>query len=127
MHSARPLTILTVDDSEIVFKLLSVVFTENKNFNWLGHAYTLEEAHSFLREKEPQVVILDIHIKESTSFGLLEYINKHYPDISTIMFSNVSSEPYRAKCKELGAAYFIDKSTEMEKLSGILKSLSVSR
>lgn len=126
MQSARPITILTVDDSEIIYGLLSEIFSEHENIIWQGHAFTLEEAHSFLGEKEPQVVILDINIKENTSFGLLEYISKHYPDISTIMFSNESATPYRTKCRELGAAYFIDKSTEIDKLSDILKNLSFS-
>lgn len=127
MKSGRPLTVLTVDDSEIVYKMLGTMFSSIKNVTWLGHAFSLNEAHTRLSAKKPQVVILDIHLKEENSFGFLEYISKHYPDTIVIMLSNIAIPPYRKKCKELGATYFLDKSTEYEKLSGILTSLSVSR
>ncbi|MGZ3864449.1 MAG: response regulator [Bacteroidia bacterium] len=123
---SRPLTVLTVDDSEIVYKMLGMVFSETKNITWLGHVYYLEEAKTSLSEKPPHVVILDIHFKEETSFGLLEYIHRNHPDIVVIMLSNIATPPYRKKCKELGAAYFLDKSIEFEKLSGLLKSLSAT-
>jgi len=127
IQSEPLLTVFTVDDSEIVFRNMGIWLTENKNITWLGHAFLLADAYKQIAEKKPQLVILDIQLKEGTSFDLLEYLSKQYPHIVVIMFTNKTTEPYRKKCEELGAKYFFDKSTEFEKIPQLLKTLLPSR
>ena len=123
MQGETPLTIFTVDDSEIVFKNMGSLLTESKTISWIGHAFSLADAQKQIAKKNPQIVILDIQLKEDSSFQLLQHISKQHPAITVIMFTNLSSEPYREKCKKLGAKYFLDKSTEFEKIPQILEEL----
>lgn len=120
----KTLTVFTVDDSEIVYKIIGPLLVETKNITWLGHAFSLPDAYLQLSKKIPKVIILDIQLKEESGFELLEYLSKNHPAIVVIMFSNLSSIPYREKCKELGAKYFLDKSTEFEKIPEILTEIT---
>lgn len=117
------LTVFTVDDSEIVYKNMGLLLAENKNVTWLGHSFSLDDAYLQIAEKKPKLVILDIHLKENNSFELLEHIKKEYPSTVVVMFTNISTEPYRKKCKDLGAQYFLDKSDEFEKIPQIVEEL----
>jgi DNA-binding NarL/FixJ family response regulator len=118
-----PITIFTVDDSDVVYKNLGSLLNENKHISWIGHAFSLPEAYIQITEQKPQIVILDIQLKERSSLELLEYLTKKYPDIVVIMLTNLAIAPYRKKCTELGAKYFLDKSSEFEKISQIVEEL----
>jgi DNA-binding NarL/FixJ family response regulator len=123
MQSETPLTIFTVDDSEIVYRNIGSIINQGKNSSWVGHAFTIADAYKQIAEKKPDIVILDIQLKEGTSFELLEHLTKNYPAMVVIMFTNIATEPYREKSKKLGAKYFLDKSTEFEKIPQILEEL----
>ncbi|HKC67409.1 MAG TPA: response regulator [Bacteroidia bacterium] len=123
MEREQVLTIFTVDDSEIIYKNMSTWLTPNKHVKWLGHAFSVPDAYKQISTQNPQLVILDIQLKADSSFELLQYIHKQHPHTEVIMFTNHSTEPYRKKCKEFGAKYFLDKSTEFEKIPQILNEL----
>ncbi|MGE0635359.1 MAG: response regulator [Bacteroidia bacterium] len=117
------LKVLTVDDSQIVSDNLSEMLGEIKNVNWIGHAFTLSDAYLHIIEKSPEVIILDIQMKEESGFELLEFLKEKHPEIDVMMFTNLSYMPYRKKSMELGAKYFLDKSTEFEKIPEILTNI----
>lgn len=119
----QTLTVFTVDDSEIVYKNIGSLLLETKNILWVGHSFSLYDACLQIDKKNPNVVILDIQLREESGFEFLEYLSKNHPAIVVIMFSNLSSTPYRHKSTELGAKYFLDKSTEFEKIPKILTEL----
>lgn len=119
----QTLTVFSVDDSEIVYKSIKTLLLETKNILWAGHALSLHDACLLIDKKNPNVVILDIQLREESGFEFLKYLSKNHPAIVVIMFSNLSSMPYREKAMELGAKYFLDKSTEFEKIPEILTEL----
>ncbi|MES2397736.1 MAG: response regulator [Bacteroidota bacterium] len=119
----QTLTVFSVDDSEIVYKSIKTLLLETKNILWAGHALSLHDACLQIDKKNPNVVILDIQLREESGFEFLKYLSKNHPAIVVIMFSNLSSMPYREKAMELGAKYFLDKSTEFEKIPKVLTEL----
>ena len=117
------LKVLTVDDSQIVSDNLGEMLSDIQNVNWIGHAFTLSDAYLSIIEKNPEVIILDIQMKEESGFELLEFLRDKHPEIQVMMFTNLSYMPYRKKSMELGAKYFLDKSTEFEKIPEILTTI----
>lgn len=117
------LTVFTIDDSEIVYNNMGSFLAEIKHVKWIGHAFNLSDAYLLLSKNLPDIVILDIQLKTESSFEFLDYLNKKYPNIVVVMFTNMSSTPYRKKCAELGAKFFLDKSAEFEQIPKILREL----
>lgn len=117
------LKVLTVDDSQIVSDSLGTMLGEINDVNWIGHAFTLSDAYLRIIENSPEVIILDIQMKEESGFELLEFLRDKHPEIEVMMFTNLSYLPYRKKSMELGAKYFLDKSTEFEKIPEILTDI----
>ena len=123
----QSLRVLTVDDSPIVSESLGTLLGELQSINWVGHAFNLSEAHIQIIEKAPEVVILDINMKEESGFDLLEFLAEKHPEIELMMFTNMSYLPYRKKSFELGAKYFLDKSTEFEKIPEVLNQILTNK
>ena len=85
-------------------------------------AGSYEEALVLLVPAHPDIAILDINLPGASGIELLRYIKTRYPSTHVIMLSNQSGEFYRAKCKSLGASYFIDKSTEFDQVPQAIAS-----
>lgn len=123
MTNDSNLKILTIDDSPIVSEGIGSLLRELDNINWVGHAFNISQAHVYIIEQNPDVIILDIQLKDESGFDMLEFLRAKHPEIQVIMFTNLSYAPYRKKSMELGAKYFLDKSTEFEKIPEILTEI----
>jgi response regulator of citrate/malate metabolism len=90
---------------------------------WVGHAFCIKEAKDLIRIKKPDVVLLDIILKEECGFDLLKYIKNNYPDIVVFMLSNrINSSNYK-KSLLMGAHYLIDKSYEFYNIPNLLMAI----
>ena len=110
------LNILIVDDSqplqERVFAMLKgVTALEN-----IGQAYSVAEARRVISEQQPAIVILDIQLGDGSGIDLLREIKQKYPAIRFIIFTNQCEAFYRQRCTDLGADFFLCKSTGAKSL-----------
>lgn len=108
--------ILSVDDAPIIFKQLKYLLDDLDDIELTGNAKNLDEAYNFLKTNKPDIIILDLKLKNENGLDLLEFVTKQYPEIKTIILSNEGDYFYRNKCKQMGAACFLDKSYEFDKL-----------
>lgn len=117
------LKVLTVDDSATIVHHIGNYFKEIKKIEWVGHAFNISQAQQLITERTPQVLILDIMLKEENGFDLLAYINKNHPQISVVVLTNVTGAFYHRRSQSLGATHFLDKSYDFEDLPRILDSI----
>ncbi len=121
------LKIVTVDDSEMVTSYFNYIFKDIVNLKWIGHAYNIREAKILIKGEKPDVVIVDIELKEENGFYLLKYLKRAYPDVAVFMLSNTANFNYARKSKLLGAHYFIDKSLEFYNIPNFLMALQSAK
>lgn len=117
------LNILVVDDTELVVDRLFEMLSELTCVDKLFKANSYAEAVAVLEKNIPDIVLLDIQMPGKNGIQLLQFIRNTYPDVCTVMFTNRVSDYYREICENIGANYFIDKSTEFEKIPGIVQDL----
>ncbi len=114
------LKVLSIDDSTTITTHLNYLLKDLNEVDWIGHAYDFCEAKELLKNSKPDVVLLDIMVKEESGFELLGYIKKHFPEVRVFMLSNLNEKIYKVKSKQLGACHYIDKSYEFETIPGLL-------
>ena len=85
-------------------------------------AGSFESAQALLTEQTPDLVLLDINLGNRSGIELLQFIHERYPTVTVIMLSNQSGPRFRAVCLGLGAASFIDKSTEFGQIRSLVTS-----
>ncbi len=93
-----------------------------------GQALNAQDAIQSIVKLKPDVVILDIRLNNSNSgMDVLKQIKKEIPSSITIMLTNYPYPQYREKCHALGADYFFDKVTEIEKVYDTFKQLLMDK
>lgn len=108
--------VLIADDSSIVRGRMATLLTDVEEVEIVGEAQDVPEAVESVTRLKPDLVILDIQMPGGTGIDALEKIKRDKPAPIVMMFSNDSYSRYRQRCMELGADYFFDKSTEVDKL-----------
>ena len=114
--------VLIVDDSKIVCEGLQQILAAS-DVEVANPVHNVHEAIRAISKYKPDVVILDIRMPGPSGMGVLKDIKDKMLPIVVIMLTNYPYPQYRKKCEELGAEYFIDKVTEIEKIPGIIEEL----
>lgn len=70
------------------------------------------------------VVILDLHLKQGTGFGVLKQLQEREPRPVVFVCTNHDIPGYRRRAFDLGADYFLDKSRDLPELPVMLQRLA---
>ena len=110
------MTILISDDSTILTERLLQLIEEIPNLDVVGTATNTQDARRKIDELQPEFVITDIKMPGGGGLELLEHIKAKYPKIIVCIYTNYPYVQYEERAKELGAEYFIHKTTDSDKL-----------
>ena len=116
--------VFIVDDSAIILERLEMMLSELKGIEIIGQAKGSTEAEEAIPKLKPDVVILDIRMHGGNGIEVLKNIKKDKNSPLVIMLTNYPYPQYRKKCKDAGADFFFDKSTEFDKITEVLKKLT---
>lgn len=116
------LKVLVVDDADLVVQRVFKILEESHCVEQMFKANNYYQAQNLIESASPDVMLLDIHLPGKNGLDLLEYVKKQHPEIKVIMLTNMVSNSYKVMCNELGADHFVDKSTDFEKIPGLIES-----
>ena len=119
--------VFIIDDSAIIRERLYSMISEIPDVEIAGYTGKPVEAIKAINKLVPDVAIVDIRMPGGSGIDVLKYIKKDNPDLVAIMLTNYPYPQYKKKCFEKGADYFFDKSTEFEKISGVIIQMMNSR
>jgi len=123
------LTVLMVEDSLAVRQAMRAAFEGIPGVRVVGEAEDARRAMRLLRELRPDVLTLDVRLKESYGTEVLRELAKdQMPKKPVIMILTNHVNPYvRSAFRDLGADHFLDKATEFGTACGILERLVAER
>jgi len=116
-------TVYIVDDSQAVRERLIGMISEVEGITLSGASGDPSEAVGAIRRLHPDAVILDIRMPGMNGIQVLREIKQGQRAPKVIMLTNYPFGQYRRECAEAGADYFLNKSTEFEKINGILTGI----
>jgi DNA-binding NarL/FixJ family response regulator len=76
-----------------------------------------------LEKASPDLVILDLNLPGESGLALLPRLKERAPEVVVVVFTNHSGPQYAARCRELGADGFLDKSKDFPRLAAMLERL----
>ncbi len=118
------LKILIVDDTEIVLERLFEMIAEIESVDSVLKSNSYNQTLELIKKQAPDVILLDLQLPGKNGIELLKFVKRNYPAVKTVIVTNSASDYYRELCQSLGADYFIDKSTEFEKIPGIIEKIA---
>lgn len=120
--------VFIADDSPLVLERLTRMLSELPGtVELIGQASDAREAAEAIRRLKPDVVILDIRMPGGSGIDVLRQIKRERAAPVVVMLTNYSYHQYRDTCMAIGADFFLDKSTEFEKIPEVLQRLLQNR
>lgn len=119
--------ILIVDDHPFIINGLESVLRSLKNYTVIAKASNGKEAIDQLRENEIDIVFTDIEMPEMDGFELIEYINKHFPDLGIVVITMHSQHWMVRKILNLQVNAVLSKSAGNQDFKEALKAIENNR
>ena len=120
------LNVAIADDNERMVDLLSTLVKGDKELELVGQAADGQEIYKIIKEKEPDVVLLDIIMPKMDGITVMEKLNED-PSVrkrpAFIIISAVGQERIIEDAFRLGACYYIMKPFDHEMLLNRIQSL----
>ena len=117
------LKVFISDDSTTVRERLVTMVLDLPQVGVVGQAEDAPGSLDAIRQARPDVVILDIRMPGGNGIKVLRAVKKMSPAPRVIMLTNYAYAQYRKRCEEAGADFFLDKSTEFDKLPQVLEQV----
>ena len=108
------LRIHIVEDSVYVRSYLMQAIAAIQDVEVTGYSEEADKAVELIGMQRPDVVLLDLALKEGSGLSVLRQIKRLVPAPLVIVLTNHAEGVYRSRSMLEGADYFFDKSLEFE-------------
>ncbi len=108
--------IFITDDHYMIVEGIRSLLQNEKNIEWLGHAMTGDSCLAFLKEQQPDVLLLDVNLPDISGIDLCKQIKTSYPKIQIIALSSFNQQSFIQKMLEHGASGYVLKNASREEL-----------
>jgi DNA-binding NarL/FixJ family response regulator len=121
----RPLRVYLVEDVVAFRDRLADYLAEPGEVEMVGFADTEDLAVRYLRSEDPDVVIVDLHLKSGNGIGVIAAARalKPQPPPTIVVLTNYAFPEFELACRARGANYFFDKSTQFGAVKALLRDL----
>jgi DNA-binding NarL/FixJ family response regulator len=116
----KKMKVLIADDSKVVVERLADLLRDVAGLEVIGKAGDAPQAILSIRQMNPDAVILDLQMPGGSGLDVLRAVRPDHPNMFVLVCTNYPYPQFREECLAAGADFFLDKSTEFEKLPVIL-------
>src|SRR5258708_6850957 len=102
-------TVFLVDDHPLVREWLTNLINQQRDLTVCGEAESGPQAMRAILQREPDVVIVDISLKDSSGIELIKDIKRSRPNIAMLVLSMHEESHYAARALRAGAKGYIMK------------------
>jgi two-component system, OmpR family, response regulator len=122
--STAPLRVLLIEDSELLAQRLAELIRPMPDVELIGIAAGETEALKRIADLRPQVLILDLHLRQGSGFGVLRslYGRRDLPKV--IVLTNYDVTAYRSAAESFGVAAYLDKARDHRRLRTLLQTFA---
>ena len=126
--SKRALRVFIADDSAPIADMLTELLTDPGRVEVVGVGETEEAAIASIRSLKPDVVVLDLQLKEGSGANVIRAVraDSGLRGVQLVVTSNHTSPQMRAGCLELGADAYFDKVKEIGALAERIRGLAAA-
>jgi DNA-binding NarL/FixJ family response regulator len=113
--------IVVCEDHSIVIDGLQSLFKGHDKFALIGHTAKGSELPGLLHQTSPDFLLLDLNLKDTDGFSVLEKIRKAHPNLIVLIFTMYHDEFLVEKARKLGANGYLLKQSSYEELEEALE------
>jgi len=123
-----PLRVLLVEDSSKLQERVRETLDGLPGVELAGTVDSETDAVEAIRKERCDAVILDLHLRRGTGFGVLrEVARSANRALAVVVFTNYDLPEYRRLAQSFGVRHFLDKALEYERLPAVIEELRDDR
>jgi len=108
--------VFIVDDHYMVIEGIRSLLQHETAIELVGHAMSADSCISFLRQQQPDVILMDINLAEKSGIELCAEVKKQYPGIFILGLSTFNQQSFIRKMMDNGASGYVLKNVTREEL-----------
>lgn len=118
------MNVFIVENSDYLLERIANRVQAISNARVSGQARTAREAIEKIRQTQPDLILLDIHLDQGTGYQVLEAVRARQNPPIVMVLTNYAYPQYRKKYLGGGANYFFDKSGELEQAMRVVRQIA---
>ena len=122
-QASRPLTLLVVDDHEVVRQGLVALLDRRENFQVVAEAGTVTEAVDAARRFRPDLVIMDVRLPDGSGVEACREIRAELPETRVVMLTSYPDEDAVLSAIVAGASGYLLKQVRARDLVAGLEAV----
>ncbi|HHX74020.1 MAG TPA: response regulator transcription factor [Firmicutes bacterium] len=122
-NNKKKLRILLVDDHPVIRKGLQMIIHSQPGMEVVGEAGSVSEALTIAGEKQPDLIILDLSLPDSSGIHFLRKIRKENPAVRILVLTIHADEDYLQEVMREGANGYLLKNVADEELISAIKAV----
>lgn len=120
--------IIITDDHSLVREGLKKVLTQRTiDFKVVGEASTANELLEQLREKQPDLVILDIAMPGKSGLDVLKEVKESYPKLPVLILSMHPEDRFAIRALKAGASGYLTKGDVADRLVKAIRRIVIEK
>ncbi len=119
----EPARILIVDDHSMVREGLRLRISAFSDLEVCGEAVSEEEAMLLVKQTSPQLIIVDISLKDGHGIELIKRVKSDYPNIKMLVSSGFQESLYAERALRAGALGYLNKQDSGEKVIEAIRTV----
>lgn len=113
--------VFVLDDNEMLCATIREWLEREPDIAWVAPVTDWHQAEKVARERQPDVVLLDIDLPGTSGLDLIEPILKAAPAARILMLSGLVTRPQIEKALDLGASGYLVKDQEAGKIAQMIR------
>jgi DNA-binding NarL/FixJ family response regulator len=118
------ISILIADDHKLIRETWAYILNGDPRFNVIGSCSNSEEAVQMSRQKQPQVILMDINMVPFSGIEATRQIREASPESRVIGLTMHSQPAYAKKMMQLGASGYVTKNSSKEEMINAILEVS---
>jgi DNA-binding NarL/FixJ family response regulator len=123
MIMSQSLRVLLVEDSKVLTERLTEALRQIADIELVGTADSEAGALAAFKSRPVDVIILDLHLKQGTGFGVMRALASAQKKPRIIVLTNYDLPEYKNAAIALGASHFLDKARDYGRLPEVLHEI----
>lgn len=124
---SEQITVILVDDHDLVRAGTRQYLERSKGITVIGEANDGLAAQSIIREKQPQIALVDIKMPNQGGIDLTRWVRDHAPATKVIVLSAYDDDPYIMAALDAGASGYVLKNTSPRILIDAVKTVAAGQ
>ena len=112
----KKISVIIVEDHKLVREMWEQLFANKQEVEVVGKTGEFDEAIEMIKNKRPDIVLLDINLPDASGLDAVPLIRKYTPGSRIIAVSMHSQPAYAKKMLQMGAKGYVTKNSSHDEM-----------